>query len=249
MDIYQKSRIKHVEAASEVCSDKYRFVSSQDIINKIEKAGLVHLGTSWQNLRTNAENRKGQQKHVMAFGKESGDGVRLLVTNGHEGRNALKFDIGYFRAVCANGLVVGKSVWSHRHCHRKRLRINNIVDEAMDNSLTILTNIERMQNQVCGPASKSALIASLSALRNHEIRTESLVAQRRADKPDDLWTQFNLIQEYALRGGYEHYILDEEGSRKTKNGEFKLRTGQPINSLEKQFKTNARLWEKAMELV
>ena len=209
----------------------------------------MHLGTSWQGLRTDAHLRKGHQKHIMCFGKAEGDGVRLLVTNDHEGRNALRFDLGYFRAVCANGLIVGKSVWQYKHTHRRKLYVENLVEDAMDHSFELIDTIDRMKELDCGPASKSALIASLSALRNHEILTESLVAQRRADKPNDLWTQFNLIQEYALRGGYDHYVLDKDGNRKTKDGEFKVRQAQPINSIAPQLKVNAQLWEKAMELV
>ncbi len=249
MKMFQKSRINHVTEASDVVSDKYRFVSSDSIIKKITGTGLIHLGTSWAKLRTDPSKRKGQQKHVMAFGKESGEGLRILVTNDHEGRNALKFDIGYFRAACANGIIVGKSVWSYKHSHRRMLYVSRIVEEALYHAAGMEQGIDLMREHECTSGDQAVLLKALSTLRKHDIRATSIVPQRRADHSQDLWTQYNMYQEYAMRGGYDHFILDKAGNRKTEGGEFKTRQAQVLNGFQPQFTVNAGLWERVRALV
>jgi len=250
MKLYQKSNVIPSSRPNNRVSDDYQFVNTNSIIEKITATGLKHLGTSWQKLRKNKSNRSGMQKHMMAFGKEGGEGIRLLVTNDHEGRNALKFDLGFFRAACANGIIVGKSIYSERIIHRgKRLKIRDAVEQCMQHTVKLEDTIKKMMDIDTDEDACEALKISIARVKQHDVRWRSIKHQRLADTKNDLWTQFNVFQEYAIRGGYEYYLNDEDNNRITKGGEFKIRKAPETKSITHCTRINKQMWEDVMELI
>ena len=171
MKLYQKSKVIPSDRPNNCVSDDYQFVDTNRIIEKITATGLKHLGTSWQKIRKNKPGRAGMQKHMMAFGREGGEGIRLLVTNDHEGRNALKFDLGFFRAACANGIIVGKSIYSDRIIHRgKRLKIRESVEQCMSHVVKLEDTITEMAETFVDEDAMVALRMSLAKVKGHDVR-------------------------------------------------------------------------------
>ena len=253
MQLLQTSNQPFAHSPLRSVSDKYVFIDSEDIIEKIEHvSGMKHVGTSWAKLRTNPLARQGRQKHVMAFGHDESEGLRLLVTNDHEGRTALRFDLGFFRMACANGIICGDSIFSQKQVHRgSKYDISKIVDDAMAHSIRLEQAIRDMAQVETDSAARLALRKSLGRIRKHDlVTTQVLEARREEDKAMDLWTQFNLIQEYGIRGGYLYHVVDKDGERQfKKTGEKNIRLAPAVKSIDAQSTINKALFETAMELV
>lgn len=253
MQLLQTSNQTFAKGPLNTVSDKYSFIDSEEIIDMIESAsGLKHLGTSWAKLRSNALRRQGRQKHVMAFGEDQGEGLRLLVTNDHEGRTALRFDLGYFRMACANGVIAGKSIFSQRQVHRgTKYDLDEIVGNAMEHTDKLLSTVDDMKSFKTDAGMRLVLRKSIARLRNHDlVDTRVLTPRRVEDKSQDLWTQFNVAQEYGIRGGYLYHVLDENGERTVKkSGEKNVRLAPAIKGIDAQSHINKGLFEDAMGLM
>lgn len=251
MQLLQKSTQTFAKSALNV-SEKYSFIDSEEIIDKIETtSGLKHLGTSWAKLRSNAERRRGRQKHVMAFGHDENEGMRLLVTNDHEGRTALRFDLGFYRLACANGIIAGESIFSQRQIHRGGLeKIDGIVNEAMQHSIKLEKAVRDMQSTESDARARLALRKSIARLRKHDIvDTQVFTPRRDEDKALDLWTQFNVAQEYGIRGGYLYHVLKDGERCLKKSGEKNVRLAPAVKSIEAQAVINKGLFETAMGIM
>lgn len=252
MQLLQTSNQPFAKSALNTVSEQYAFIDSEEIIDKIESAsGLKHLGTSWAKLRSNAQRRQGRQKHVMAFGYDQGEGLRLLVTNDHEGRTALRFDLGFFRMACANGIIAGKSVFSQRQIHRGAMdKIDQIVDDAMKHSIMMEQAVRNMQSTETDARARLALRKSIARLRNHDmVDTQVFTARRDEDHGKDLWTQFNVAQEYGIRGGYLYHVLKDGKRDMKKNGEKNVRLAPAVKAIDAQSHINKGLFETAMEIM
>ena len=93
-------------------SDNFKFQDSQVIINALQSSGFYLDDTSIGNPRK--DENKGFQKHLMIFRSGWGETkiddnneLTILVQNAHNGTSSVRFSIGIYRAVCANGLIVG----------------------------------------------------------------------------------------------------------------------------------------------
>lgn len=248
----------HVDTPSENVSDIYKFRSSQEVIDKVERHGLKLQKTYWAGLRKDKANRAGQQRHLMIFGFNNGEGFRLFVRNGHEGRTAQRFDAGYLRLACLNGMIAGDSIFSDRIIHKGNPKsVDEIIDAALSAADPMLETIEAMKNTIATDEARIALGRSLAALRgNLDIIPGSMRPQRVEDTGADLWTKFNVAQEYAIRGGFK-YRKAKPGVEVDANGfanplrrdDFQIRKGRAINGIDDTVQINKELWETAMAFV
>lgn len=244
MYIMQKGNYEHCTAPASNVSSRYNFKSSNDIISLIESHGLKHLGTSWQSLRKNKEQRAGFQKHLMVFGRDHNEGMNLLITTGHEAKTALKIDLGYYRGACANGIIVGDTVYSARMVHTADVSaFDRLIEEAIGKTDVVQEAIASMKQKSCDLEAEKALRKSMMRLRNvDELVEGSMGIQRMEDLGDDLWTRFNVTQEYAIKGGF--YF-----KRPNPTGGFTQRRAKAIKSIDAKRKINKELWDTALALV
>ena len=102
-------------------SKNYKHVNSAEIKDLFESYGYQF--SKYSEAKVRRESKKGYQKHVMEFTtnyEHNGNSLRLLLTNSHDGSGSVKLNIGIFRMVCSNGLVVGKSFYESRFIHNER---------------------------------------------------------------------------------------------------------------------------------
>ena len=64
-----------------------------------------------------------------------------------------------------------------------------------------------------------------------------LTPRRDADRPNNLWTVFNRVQEAIITGG--SLLVDARG---------RMRSSKPIRSLDKGLKLNQELWQLAEQM-
>ena len=90
-------------------SDKYVHVPTEQVIEDVMKLGWSPINAYRVNSR---KKRNGVGRHMIKFvnydfmqeGKT--EYPELLLTNSHDGTTAFKLDVGIFRLVCSNGMVI-----------------------------------------------------------------------------------------------------------------------------------------------
>ena len=237
-------------------SNKYLFVNTETIIDDLEKLG-------W--LPVQAAQRKGRKeggtifsKHMVAFQNPeikitSADGddafPRILLTNSHDGMQAFKFSVGIFRLVCSNGLVVADEQFSDFKIKHKGYtfgELRNVVRQAVEDLPNRVQVMNDMKNRILTEDEKRKMALDAMLIRagvkelqyDEETITDILDPKRDADKGDDLWRVFNVIQEKITQGDFHAALTGA-----------KVRKVRKIKSFEKDMKVNKELFKLATALV
>ena len=237
-------------------SNKYLFVNTETIIDDLEKLG-------W--LPVQAAQRKSRKvggtifsKHMVSFQNPnikitSSDGddayPRILLTNSHDGMQAFKFSVGIFRLVCSNGLVVADEKFSDFKIKHKGYtfgELRNVVKQAVADLPNRVQVMNDMKNRILTEEEKRKLALDAMLIRagvktleyDEETIEDILDPKRDADKGDDLWRVFNVVQEKITQGEF-HAAL--KGA--------KVRKVRKIKSFEKDIKVNQELFKLATALV
>jgi len=237
-------------------SDKYLFVNTETIIDDLEKLGWLPV----QAAQRKARKKEGTifSKHMVAFQNpdimitsQDGDNAypRILLTNSHDGMQAFKFSVGIFRLVCSNGLVVADEKFSDfkiKHKGYSFEELRNVVRQAVEDLPNRVQVMNDMKNRILTVTEKRKLAIDAMLIRagvntlqyDEETIDEILEPKRKADKGDDLWRVFNVIQEKITQGDF-HAAL--KGA--------KVRKVRKIKSFEKDMKVNKELFKLATALV
>ena len=237
-------------------SDKYLFVNTETIIDDLEKLG-------W--LPVQAAQRKSRKaggtifsKHMVAFqnpdiqitSKDGEDAYpRILLTNSHDGMQAFKFSVGIFRLVCSNGLVVADEQFSDFKIKHKGYtfgELRNVVKQAVEDLPNRVQVMNDMKNRILTEDEKRKLALDAMLIRagvktldyDEETITDILDPKRDADKGDDLWRVFNVVQEKITQGDFHAALTGA-----------KVRKVRKIKSFEKDMKVNKELFKLATALV
>ena len=244
-------------------SGKYLFVNTETIIDDLEKLGWLPV----QAAQRKARKKEGTifSKHMVAFQNpdimiksEDGDNAypRILLTNSHDGMQAFKFSVGIFRLVCSNGLVIADEQFSDfkiKHKGYSFEELRNVVRQAVADLPNKVQVMNDMKNRTLTQEEKNKLALDAMLIRagikpnsdkakefEYDVETieDILDPKREADKGDDLWSVFNVIQEKITQGEF-HAAL--KGA--------KVRKVRKIKSFEKDIKVNKELFKLATALV
>lgn len=240
-------------------SDNFKFQDSQVIINALQASGFYLDSSSIGNPRKD-ENR-GFQKHLMIFRSgwtetkiDDGNELTILVQNAHNGTSSVRFSIGIYRAVCANGLIVGDTLHEYRVNHRGKDFERNII-EAIANVRHKFTDIKavvhKMQNTELSYEDRRNLAFLAVKVRLgkqgkflEKVDILKLLSSRRLeDQPKDLYTVFNRIQENIMKGRIKYLKQLEDNTFKTSS----LRGIKKGSDTDIKF--NSGFWNEAMKYV
>lgn len=237
-------------------SSKYLFVNTETIIDDLEKLGWLPVNAAQRKARK----KEGTifSKHMVAFqnpdikitSKDGDDAFpRILLTNSHDGMQAFKFSVGIFRLVCSNGLVVADEKFSDFNIKHKGYsfeELRNVVRQAVEDLPNRVQVMNDMKNRILSEEEKRKLALDAMLIRagvktldyDEETIDDILEPKREADKGDDLWRVFNVVQEKITQGEF-HAAL--KGA--------KVRKVRKIKSFEKDIKVNKQLFKLATALV
>jgi hypothetical protein len=255
-------RINPIDTTSQPnMSSKYKLCNTMEqIIKPLNKYGFtIDLENDISYSKVKELKNEGYQKHVMVFKhhdfKIDDDNIlQLLVTNSHNGTTSVKFDLGIFRTVCSNGLVVGDKLNSIRVLHRGNNFEDNLkraIEFMIDNSDNAIDKVKRFREIILNPSQivqfgNAALSKRFEDSRNKINRVDQIgTVKRLGDQGNDLYTVYNRIQEDVIRGKF-HYVIETED--KKGNIKLKSRTARPINSIDKSTELNKFCWDYAAKL-
>jgi hypothetical protein len=226
-------------------SNRYRFISTMDVVNLAEKFGWRVSKALEGKLRKSKT--KGFNKHIVIMEKEKFKGaegnIQLVIRNSHNGTSAIQIFLGYMRFVCSNQLYsknLGQGMdLSVRHSdngYHQLVEFLKQFDQAVD---LFAEKIKKSQEKKLSPAQVKTLTKKALALRvDSEMITPELVdyvitPQRVEDAEQTAWNVMNRIQERFMSGGIFLYN-PETGNKKT------LRK---IRAIDTQVKLNTQLMD------
>jgi hypothetical protein len=209
---------------SEVVSDRYQFVSTQRILERVMQDGW-HI----TNATSQGRNQHSQHRVTLVHSKDleiarnAGDtqieGIpRIELFNSHNRTKRLMFAIGYFKFLCSNGLIVASGpAETIRTKHRfsdDRLEeimeqvseisnrfpvINNTIENFKSRQLTEREQYDYAHYAINGRFSYRP--AMPKRFRDIDRTVERLLSHRREeDNGNTTWQVFNRVQENLIMG-------------------------------------------------
>ena len=230
-------------------TDKYVHVPTEKVIEDIMELGWTPINA----YRVNSRGRRtGTGRHMVKFvnydfmqeGKT--EYPELLLTNSHDGTTAFKLDVGIFRLVCSNGMVVKSQDFGSmkvRHYGYDFETIKGAVNKLVEQIPDYLKQVEDMKEQELEREQmlEFAREAALLRFKTANIETidklvdvdDLLESTRKEDEGNGLWEVFNRLQEKVVNGKFNYALGKKE------------RKARPVKGFKSQVKLNQDLWELA----
>ena len=230
-------------------SDKYVHVPTERVIEDVMKLGWSPINAYRVNSR---KKRNGVGRHMIKFvnydfmqeGKT--EYPELLLTNSHDGTTAFQLDVGIFRLVCSNGMVIKSQDFGSmkvRHYGYDFETIKGAVNKLVEQIPDYLKQVEDMKEQELEREQmlEFAREAALLRFKTANIETidklvdvdDLLESTRKEDEGNGLWEVFNRLQEKVVNGKFNYALGKKE------------RKARPVKGFKSQVKLNQDLWELA----
>jgi Domain of unknown function (DUF932) len=230
-------------------SKRYSFIPTSQILTDLDTLGWKVRSIT--NPKYKSEGKQLHGKHLVRLFNpniniSSGadvNHVEIALYNSSDGTSRFRMEVGIFRMVCSNGLVVKSHDFGGiniRHSGYSFDALKTSIDEMVAGLPNVVTKINTFSSRILSAAEMTALAQSAYGLRNsgREATADELQAilhpRRTEDAPNNLWCIFNRIQEAVITGG--SLLVDRRG---------RMRTSRPIRNLDKGLKLNQELWSLA----
>lgn len=232
-------------------SAKYSFLPTSRIIEDMDRLGWKVSAAKAGKYRNEAN--KGYGNHFIGFFHpdvfiRGNDGnieayPQVVVFNSHTGRGSFRFEMGIFRIVCSNGLVIKSSdmgSFQLKHTGYSFEELQVLINDAVERMPEVVGKINDFGQRLMNPTEQREFAQKAFALRsdrqlNPRELEDFLAPRRKEDEGDDLWKILNRVQESVIKGG----SLAEPGKKKGKKA-FK-----GIKNIHRDFKINQELWTLA----
>lgn len=227
----------------ETLSDNYKLVPTKLIAEKFKSRGFIV--DSYTEVKVRKASRKGFQKHMVRLSNPNllatnHDDLKLqlLVTNSHDGLSSFKIQLGFFRMVCSNGMVVGQTfdAISLRHTGMILEEIDQTIDKmiAQCNKLSIV--IQNMKDKTLTIEEIQTFFNRAVKFRSQKIENLTVPILREEDKGNNVFVLYNRVQEVLVNGGNKYTNLNK-----------KTRKLKALKSIDVLTKLNADLFDLAVE--
>ena len=252
--IAEKAPQVYTEAPSENVSSKYTFLPTYQIVDDMAKLGWQVADAKTMKSKNATQKKYG--KHIVMFFhpdiyiKDAQGGIeaypQIMIQNNHRGWGRFKFEIGIFRLVCTNGLVIKSQdygTFEMRHLGYSFEELKELVEKAIAvlpqvvEKINTLSSREMTEQEMRKFAEKAiqARFGEEKLVDASEI-AQVLEATRDADKGNNLWVVMNRVQEHLVRGGFTS-VTEDKKERKVRK----------ITNMLKDVELNQKLWELTEE--
>ena len=238
-----------VSAPSARVSKKYSFIPTSVILEDLDKLGWKIREVVNPKYKSTANQSHG--KHMVRLFNEnihitSGadkNFVEIALYNSSNGLSKFKMEVGIFRFVCENGMVVKSEDFGSinvRHSGYSFESLKASIDEMIVKLPEVAGKINQFSAKELTTSEIQGLAKAAYDLRgggrtpNAEELAEILKVRRPEDEGNSLWVVFNRIQESVVRGG--QMFIDARG---------RMREQKAIRNLDKSLKINQELWALA----
>jgi len=226
------------------CSDKYRFISTLDVLDALKKEGYnVHMvGQTTPRI----QDKTNFARHIVRLRKDTGSNDptmnEIVLRNSADASSSAQLMAGMFRTVCANGCITGNITQDIRIRHIGT-NVNDYIEGAYEiiNQFTkVDESRERMQDtfltydEYLNLAEEALKLRWPKEEQEHITAAQLLRPRRMADDKFDLFTKFNILQENLIKGGQRGYTNKD-----------KYKKVRAVTGIEELVKINKGLWNLA----
>lgn len=244
--------------AHESRSERFAPIPTIDVLTGLRAEGFDPFIA--QQARTRIEGKAAFTKHMLRLRHRSitnaeGEAFEIILVNANDGTSSYQMIPGFFRFVCANGLMVGDTFDEVKVRHSGNA-IHDVIEGAyavLGEAPKVADQVSRFKSIMLNDAERGVLAEAAHTLRFPDATEEKpaaidapalLGARRSADRASDLWTAFNVVQENAIKGGISGRVRDAQGrvSRRRTRG---------VSGIDGNKALNRALWtltEKMAEL-
>jgi len=235
-------------------SDKYVFLPTYRIVEDMAKLGW--LVSDAKTMKTKKEDQKKYGKHMVVFFhpdiyiKDEEGGIeaypQILIQNNHRGWGQFNFQIGIFRMICSNGLVIKEKDlgdFKLRHFGYSFDELKRLVDQAIEVLPKVVERINVFSQKVMTPDEQRSFAYKAIQARFGEERVvddyelnQVLASARPEDEGSTLWVTLNRVQEHLVRGGFTSIGADK-----------KERKVRKIVNIQANVALNEKIWEVAAQ--
>lgn len=238
---------------------RYRYVPTIRPLEKLlENGWAVYEASQQQALKV--PSRNGFTKHMLRIRKVSDfgssttsqlwDGVpEVILINAHDGTSAYHLKAGYFRFVCANGMMVGTSIAGFKVFHSINKQTSEEVLSAGEALVTesfprMLEQVEKFKGITLNTERQYSLANHALDLRYPSIAIrpfgpQALLEVRRPEDADPtLWNVLNRVQEGIMYGGWRVKSALQGRSSAVR----------PVERVSAVTAINSGLWDMAEEM-
>jgi hypothetical protein len=227
----------------------YKFTPTTEIIDYMKDMGYVLTGAKQSVTKVPLRRDYGTHivtfQHPKLFVKDNNNGVEarptIVLLNSHDGSRPIQFDMGLFRLICSNGLMVKSQDLGHfkeRHAKYTFQQVKELIASKVETLPKVVEKINDWNGLEMTAKQRHKFAADALNLRVGEERQlqdyeilSVLEARRKEDGQPTLWTVFNTIQENLIKGGF---MLNN-------------RTARGITNPVQDMKLNKDLWQLAEE--
>lgn len=202
-------------------SKYYEFVNTMDVIEGAKAMGW-RPAAAGQRIAQSDPSEAMYGRHVIKFEHpdmkmDNGDKLQMVMVNSHNRMAKLRLDIGVYRLVCSNGMII--KVPGHdyleiieRHRAIDVPQLISKVSETMNHINSFVPMIDQMKLKPMTKDQRFAFAIEALALRHGQEALDAPKAAliefldpiREADNGDDLWSVYNVAQEKLISG---HYVF------------------------------------------
>jgi hypothetical protein len=243
-------------AAHDSRSDRFQPIATIDILRKLQAEGFMPVGA--RQSRTRDPGKAPFTKHLIRLrriddGKtyHVGDTVcEILLKNANDGTSAYDLMAGLFRIACLNSLVAQTGTIDSvkvRHSGDVEAKVIEGTYSVLGQAEKTLVAPQDWSKIKLNSAEQLAFAESAHIIRfggGEDVETTTpiqpkqlLMPRRYQDRGNDLWTVFNIVQEWTVRGGLRGVQQFDETGRRIR----RVRT-RAVTGIDQDIKLNKALW-------
>jgi hypothetical protein len=226
-------------------SKAYKFTPTSEIIEHMDTLGYKLIDARQSKARTHDSEIYGG--HVVSFQHDklnvSSNGKleakpTIHIINSHNGSGSIRFEMGLFRLVCSNGLVIKQmdmGGFRERHTRYTFQEIKDIIEHKVQELPSTVGLLNKWAQREMTEQERFTFATEALALRLSSDRIPTaqeinaiLTPLRPEDSNPDLYHTFNVIQEKVINGGYK---LNNRTARGIKNPLRDLNINQALWNL------------------
>lgn len=237
-------------------SERFQPIPTIEVLRGLMREGFMPVGA--RQSRTRDASRRDFTKHMIRLRRldnakqyEVGDTVfEIILKNANDGTSAYDLMAGLFRIRCLNSLVSQTQTLDSlkvRHTGTAEAVRDKVIEgtyEVLKGSEVALAapadwgtvQLSREERMILAEGAHVLRFDGAETNAAQAIQPEHFLRARRVDdRVNDLWTQWNVIQENTLKGGLSGQFFDDEGRRRNVST-------RAVKGIDQDVKLNKALW-------
>lgn len=242
-------------------SDKYKVLTTSEILKPFTTSGFEIVKIDARRKRKNTIAENDHRHHVVRLRsndfKIENDFIDIVISNSYDGSSPFKINLGIFRLVCSNGLVIGKSFFERSIKHVGDDFLHKVwaaIRDALNKKNELLELINKMKvlslsEEQIVEFTRMQFANRLKSIPNLISFDASAKALRSEDVGNTAWLILNRVQEKLINGGivYSYHPTLENGE--VDRSRILVSKSRKITSPSEQLNVNKLVFDGAIKML